>query len=334
MASLKEYFDKFNKLNIMVIGDIMIDSYLWGTVSRISPEAPVPIVNVVTREKRLGGAANVALNLKAMGAKPHLISLIGDDQDGDEMLDLFKEVSFNDRGIYKSKNRPTTIKHRVIGGSQQLLRVDAEDSKPSNNTEREELKKRISQNLDNCQAVIFEDYDKGVIDKELIDFTVSLCHEKSIPVSVDPKKRNFLEYKGVDLFKPNLKETREGLNLEIDPSEIMSLNFASEELRKHLGHNLTLMTLSENGVYIDGKEKKMIAAHKREISDVSGAGDTVISVASLCLALEMNESLIAELSNLAGGQVCEHVGVVPVDKDQLFKEAQESLDLKKYGLDG
>ena len=334
MASLKEYFNQFDDLHVMVIGDIMIDSYLWGTVNRISPEAPVPIVNVAKREKRLGGAANVALNLKAMGAKPHLIALIGDDKDGDDMLQLFKEVSFSEEGIFRSKDRPTTIKHRVIGGSQQLLRVDAEDSKSSSGKEREELKSRIAKTIDKCHAVIFEDYDKGVIDKELIDYTVELCRDRNIPVSVDPKKRNFLEYKRVDLFKPNLKETREGLNLQINPAEIMSLNFASEELRKHLGHKITLMTLSENGVYIDGKDKKIIPAHKREISDVSGAGDTVISVACLCLALKIEESLIAELSNLAGGQVCEHVGVVPVDKEQLYQEAMESLDLRKYGLDG
>jgi rfaE bifunctional protein kinase chain/domain len=334
MPSLKNIFDKFNDLNILVIGDVMIDSYLWGKVNRISPEAPVPIVNVVKREKRLGGAANVALNLMALGAKPHLIALIGDDPEGNDILELLREQKFSTEGLVKSSERPTTIKHRVIGGSQQLLRVDAEDNKTASSREREELKKKIISKIDNCNAVVFEDYDKGVIDEELISFTVGMCKSKGIPVSVDPKKRNFLHYKNVDIFKPNLKETIEGLNISIDPSNLKSLNKASENLKSNLNHKMTLLTLSEFGVYYDSNKADLIPAHRREISDVSGAGDTVISIATCCMALDLEAGFIAELSNLGGGLVCEHIGVVPIIKELLLKEAENSIDLKTYGLVG
>lgn len=317
----------------MVIGDVMVDSYLWGRVERISPEAPVPIVNVVNREQRLGGAANVALNLMALGAKPHLVSVIGKDPEGDILINLLADEDFSTDGIFMSTDRPTTIKHRVIGGSQQLIRVDAEDTKALNEEEKKEIKKRISDVLMQCQAVIFEDYDKGVIDEEIIDFTVNKCKELNIPVAVDPKKRNFLSYRGVTLFKPNLKEIREGLNIDIHASDADSLRNASKKLREILQHGLTLLTLSEHGIYYDGKNEDIIPAHHREIADVSGAGDTVISIAACCMALGLPESLIAELSNLGGGLVCEHVGVVPIEKDTLLKEAMDSIDPSKHGLD-
>jgi rfaE bifunctional protein kinase chain/domain len=333
MSFFGNVFNDFNDLNVMVIGDVMVDSYLWGKVDRISPEAPVPIVNVVNREQRLGGAANVALNLMALGASPHLVSVIGKDPEGDILIDLLARESFSPDGIYMSKARPTTIKHRVIGGSQQLLRVDSEDTKLLDQAEKAEIKKRIEDFLPQCQAVIFEDYDKGVIDPEVIEFTVQKCRTLNIPVAVDPKKRNFLFYKGVTLFKPNLKEIREGLNIDVQASNARSLKDASEKLRSVLQHELTLLTLSEYGIYYDGKHEDVIPAHRREIADVSGAGDTVISIAACCMALGLPESLIAELSNLGGGLVCEHVGVVPIEKDTLLKEEMDSIDPSKHGLD-
>lgn len=332
MSFLDKAFRDFNKLNIMVIGDVMIDSYIWGKVDRISPEAPVPIVNVLRREFRMGGAANVALNLKALGATPLLISMIGNDPDGEQMLNLMKKEGFDAKGIYKSSFRPTTIKHRILGGSQQLLRIDSEETALPVSNEREELKKRISDNLDSCQAVVFEDYDKGVIDEEIIAFTVAECKKRNIPTAVDPKKRNFLNYKGVDLFKPNLKEIKEGLNINVDPKNKKSISRASRLLKEELGHKLTLLTLSEYGVYLDGEEETSIPAHRREISDVSGAGDTVISIATCCLALGLREAVLAELSNLGGGLVCEHLGVVPIDKSQLLDEAIRHLDPASHGL--
>ncbi len=332
MAAFPNIFKEFDKLKIMVIGDVMVDSYLWGKVNRISPEAPVPIVNVLKREKRLGGAANVALNLLALGAKPYLISVIGDDPEGDDLMNLMAEQSFSTEGLYRSKHRPTTIKHRVIGGSQQLLRVDAESTDPLNREEKEAIKAKIEKLILECDALVFEDYDKGVIDEELIEFAVQKCKENNIPVSVDPKKRNFLAYKEVDLFKPNLKEIKEGLNIDIIPGDLESLKKASQQLRKVLSHKMTLLTLSEYGMFYDGNTSDIIPAHRREIADVSGAGDTVISIATCCLALDLPESLLAELSNLGGGLVCEHVGVVPIEKDTLLEEAIHIIDPAKHGL--
>ncbi len=333
MSFFPDTFKAFDNLRIMVIGDVMVDSYLWGKVNRISPEAPVPIVNVIKREKRLGGAANVALNLKSLGAEPVLVSVIGQDTEGDDLINLLKEQSFSTDGIYRSKMRPTTIKHRVIGGSQQLLRVDSEDTSILDENEKKEAKLRITKLLESCDALVFEDYDKGMIDSELIEFTVAVCKKLKIPVAVDPKKRNFLSYKDVDLFKPNLKEIAEGLNIEIIPSSQISLRNASHLLRKSLNHNLTLLTLSEYGIYYDNGRDNIIPAHRREISDVSGAGDTVISIAACCLALGLPASLIADLSNLGGGLVCEFVGVVPIEKTILLQEAIDRIDLSQHGLD-
>lgn len=332
MSVFTNIFQEFDKLKVMVIGDVMVDSYLWGKVNRISPEAPVPIVNVVKREKRLGGAANVALNLMALGASPVLVSVIGQDSDGDDFMNLLKDQNFSTEGIHCSENRPTTIKHRVLGGTQHLLRVDAENTELLDQKENEALKRKIEMLIGDCDALIFEDYDKGVISEDLIDFVVNKCKEKNIPVAVDPKKRNFLAYKQADLFKPNLKELREGLNIEIIPNDKSSLKIASDSLRKELNHNMTLLTLSEHGIFYDGKTSDLIPAHRREISDVSGAGDTVISIATCCKALDLPESLLAELSNLGGGLVCEHVGVVPIEKDTLLEEAINSIDPARHGL--
>lgn len=332
MAVFPNIFEQFDKLKIMVIGDVMVDSYLWGKVNRISPEAPVPIVNVLKREKRLGGAANVALNLLALGAQPYLISVIGNDSEGDEMMRLMDEQSFSTEGLYRSNHRPTTIKHRVIGGTQHLLRVDEENTDSLNAEEKQALKNKIEKLISECDAIVFEDYDKGVIDDGLIEFTVTKCKEYNIPVSVDPKKRNFLSYKEVDLFKPNLKEIKEGLNIEIIPGDKKNLKKASDQLRKSLSHKTTLLTLSEYGIFYDGKSSDVIPAHRREIADVSGAGDTVISIATCCMALDLPESLLAELSNLGGGLVCEHVGVVPIEKDVLLEEAINSIDPARHGL--
>jgi rfaE bifunctional protein kinase chain/domain len=334
MSSIDNIFEQFNNLKIAVIGDVMIDSYLWGKVHRISPEAPVPIVNVVKREKRLGGAANVALNLMSLGVKPILISVIGNDPEGDNFLQLMAENDFDPDGLVRSERRKTTIKHRIIGGSQQLLRVDAEDTFSLDDSELLKITSRCEDILKSCDAVIFEDYDKGVIDARLINKVVEICKANNIPVAVDPKKNNFLNYHGVDLFKPNLKEMREGLNLDVAPDNIQSIKESSRQLRAQLSHHITLITLSEYGVFYDNEKAGIIPAHKREIADVSGAGDTVISIATSCLALKLPTALIAEMSNLGGGMVCEYVGVVPIEKKALLAETKRCIDLGQYGLDG
>jgi D-glycero-beta-D-manno-heptose-7-phosphate kinase len=322
--SIKQIFQSFNKLNVLVIGDVMIDAYMWGNVNRISPEAPVPVVSISKKENRLGGAANVALNLQTMGANPILCSLIGDDEGSKLFFDLLKKQKLSSKGIFKSKSRITTIKTRVIGGNYQMLRVDEEIESPINTKETELLTSQIKKLVtsEKIDVIIFEDYDKGCITPELIKNIVAFSKQKNIPIVVDPKKKNFLSYAGVTLFKPNLKELKEGLKIDFDHNNIKELEKIASGFIKKQNINTLLITLSEKGIYThNSKTKALIPAHIRNISDVSGAGDTVISVAALCLALNLSPVLTATLANLAGGLVCEKVGVVPIDKKQLLEEA-------------
>lgn len=323
-TSIKQTFQSFNKLNVLVIGDVMIDAYMWGHVNRISPEAPVPVVSISKKENRLGGAANVALNLQTMGANPILCSVIGDDDGSKVFFELLKKQKLSFKGVFKSKNRTTTVKTRVIGGNYQMLRVDDEIEVPLNKKETEALTEQIKKLAlsEKADVIIFEDYDKGSITPELIKNIVAFAKQKNIPTVVDPKKKNFLAYSGVTLFKPNLKELKEGLKIEFDHTNIKELERVASNFTKKQNIDTLLITLSEKGIYThNAKTKALIPAHIRNISDVSGAGDTVISVAALCLALKLPPTLSATLANLAGGLVCEKVGVVPIDKKQLLDEA-------------
>lgn len=326
---IKSIFEKFNQLNVIVIGDVMIDAYLWGKVERISPEAPVPIVALKHRESRLGGAANVALNVQSLGATPYLVSAIGEGPRADEFLQLMDEQGLPKDGIVKCQDRLTTTKFRIIGNNAQMLRVDEEIEDVLEQRHQEQLLQVIKNLIAQKKAdvIIFEDYDKGVISQSLIREVVNLAQSNHIPVTVDPKKRNFMDYQGVTLFKPNLKELKEGLKLDLkldQPEEICQV-LRDFQYRQNI--DIVLATLSERGILISRKkgnhelESFSCPAHIRNISDVSGAGDTVISVASLCLALGLPDELIARLSNLAGGLVCEYVGVVPVPKEKLLSEA-------------
>lgn len=325
-VNLTNLFNQFNDLNVLIIGDVMIDAYYWGKVDRISPEAPVPIVAVEKSEKRLGGAANVALNIQAMGANAILCAPVGDDKSGEDFIQLLNDNELPTEGILQIEDRITTEKTRIIGNNFQMLRVDNETTEVINEHQTHQFISKVESliNSHKIDVIIFEDYDKGAITANLIGQVVEMANQKGIPTTVDPKKRNFTSFKNVTLFKPNLKELKEGLKIEFNKKNKVALENAIDQLESILNNKQTLITLSELGVYIkNGSEKHHIAAHHRSITDVSGAGDTVISVASLCLALGMPSSVIAELSNLAGGLVCEKVGVVSIQKDQLLKEAIE-----------
>ncbi len=323
---IKETFKAFNELNVLIIGDVMVDSYMWGKVNRISPEAPVPIVAIESKERRLGGAANVALNIQAMGANPILCSVIGIDYEGQIFLDLLKKQKLSQKGILKSRTRITTNKTRVIGNNHQILRVDEEVEEDISLSETDQLLQLILFILqhDKIDVIIFEDYNKGLITPKLIKSVVDMAKKRNIPIAVDPKKKNFMNYKGVTLFKPNLKELREGLKLDFEQDNLKELQKAVSSFRVKQKITTALITLSEHGVYTDSRSvKELIPAHIRSIADVSGAGDTVISVAALCLAMELHPVLTAAISNLAGGLVCEQVGVVPIIKQKLLEEALE-----------
>ena len=320
-------FTSFNSLTVLVVGDVMIDAYLWGQATRLSPEAPVPIVNVVRRERRLGGAANVALNLCALGATPLLCSVVGDDRDGADLLRLLSDVGLPTDGIVKSVERPTTVKERILASDQQLLRIDSEVETPLTDAETHRLEARFAALLPRADVVIFEDYDKGVLTALNIPRLLTLARAAGIPTAVDPKKKNFLAYVGCTLFKPNLKELKEGVKHEFVGFQRPAFEAAVDEVRRELQPDIVLVTLSERGVFVqavDG-EPTYLPAHPRAIVDVSGAGDTVISIAALGLAPRLPPATIAALANLGGGLVCERIGVVPIDKALLLAEAEDKL---------
>lgn len=315
--------EKFNNIKVLVLGDVMIDAYLFGKVERISPEAPVPVVAVTHKENRLGGAANVAVNLVALGAKPILCSVVGNDAEGRDLIELIKSNGIGADGIIQSKERVTTIKTRVISQSTQMLRIDNEITDSLNQEDDNKLINKVKELLKEADVIIFEDYDKGVISEHLISQITQEANALNIPIVVDPKKRNFMSYRDVTLFKPNLKELREGFKRDFDIDNTTEFETVCKELMNEMGLKNLFVTLSERGVMItDGKEFNYIPAHLRKIADVSGAGDTVISVASLCMALDLPIKQVAQISNLAGGLVCEEVGVVPINKEKLIEEIE------------
>ncbi len=319
-------FEKFNLLNILIIGDVMMDSYVWGKIERVSPEAPVPVVQVTKKENRLGGAANVALNVQALGGRPIICAIIGDDQEGTDLIKLLDSANLPKDGILTVRGRQTTVKTRIIAHNQHIVRVDAEmDSNIPEDSNRL-VKERIAEIISNqkIDAIIFEDYDKGLISEDLITFVVSMANQKGIITVVDPKKRNFHFYKDVSLFKPNIKELKEGLKIEIDPVSITQIEAAVDLIKTKLNAKSVMLTLSEHGVFIStSNDQKLIPAHIRTIADVSGAGDTVIATAALCMASGLDEYKAAAIANLAGGLVCEHVGVVPINKERLLQECNQ-----------
>lgn len=326
--TLQALFDAFNGKRVLVLGDVMTDAYLNGTVNRMSPEAPVPVVDFAYQEQRIGGAGNVALNLQALGAKPLIASVIGQDQAGEQLLQLFKEAQLNTEAMLCSSSRKTTIKTRVLSNSKQLLRIDTEDQHDLSAQETQDLKTAILQQLENgVDGIILEDYNKGVLTSEMIHWIISEANQRNIPTAVDPKKKNFLSYQHCTLFKPNLKELKEGLGLTFDyTNNPEALDDALVELQKQLHNQFSFVTLSEHGVQLyDGQIHHKQPAHIRNIADVSGAGDTVIATASLCLICGAQPQLIAAVANLAGGLVCESPGVVSINKKLLLEEALQKL---------
>lgn len=315
--------DIFKNKKILIIGDVMLDSYLFGNVERISPEAPVPIVDVISKESKLGGAANVAANIKNLGGTPILCSIIGDDKNGDIFINLLRELKINTTWIHKTKNRITTNKTRIIGNNHQILRID-EEIKSELGEDKNTMFYMIYEifNLEKIDCILFQDYDKGIINQEVIQKILNISKKLNIPILVDPKKNNFNFYKDVTLFKPNFKEFKEGLNITTSDRK-KALEIGSKKLHKK-GIEIVFVTLSENGIFVSYKKEneiinKIIPGISRDVVDISGAGDTVISVVAMLLN-DFDIQEIAKISNIAGGIVCEEVGVVPISKEKLLKE--------------
>lgn len=329
MEEIKRAFKHFSDKKVIVIGDVMVDTYIHGKVNRISPEAPVPVVNFESRSNHLGGAANVALNIKALGATAFICSYIGQDENGQLFNKLLSENHLSSNGIIESAERMTSVKTRVIGNNQQLLRVDEENTDELTSVMQYNLIEKVKSIAltEKIDAIIFEDYNKGVLPEDLITQIIDFSNQHNIVTSVDPKIKNFLAYKNVTLFKPNLKELKNGLLVDFNyPADKPAFLAAVSTLKEKLNHQFTLITLSEHGVYLNANDKDYyIPAHYRNIADVSGAGDTVISVATLCLISGLEPKNTAEIANLAGGLVCEKVGVISVDKEQLLNEAIKSI---------
>ncbi len=323
--NFEQLFTGFQSIRVAILGDVMLDTYWWGSVDRISPEAPVPVVALKNKELRVGGAANVALNTASLGAKTTMISIVGADADGEQLVQLLKEKNIDTSYIRSVSNRVTTNKTRVMSRNQQMMRLDAEITTDIDEATENMLIEQVKHCLEEQQpqVLIFEDYNKGVITERIIQAVTALCKERNVIIAVDPKKKNFLSYKDVTIFKPNLKEVKEGLNLSVDHIDLSSLQQIHQRLQEHLHHQISLITLSEKGVfYQDETSHKIIPTHIRNIADVSGAGDTVIAVTSLCYAATRDMHLAAEMANIAGGLVCEQVGTAAIDRDRLLQECE------------
>ena len=323
-----ELFAKFPTIKVAIVGDLMLDTYWWGNVDRISPEAPVPVVALQKKELRVGGAANVALNTVSLGAQTTVISIIGNDEDGKDLLRLLTENKIDTSYVISSDKRITTNKTRVMSRNQQMMRLDAEITTDIDTASAEQLLQSVNDyfTLNKPDVLIFEDYNKGVLTARVIEELIKLCNKHGVVTSVDPKRKNFLSFKGVTIFKPNLKEVKEGLNLLTDTINTNTLQEMHKALQGHLQHEISFITLSEKGVfYQQASDHKLIPTHIRNIADVSGAGDTVIATASLVYATTHNMNLAAEIANIAGGLVCEEVGTAAIDKGKLLKECEVLL---------
>lgn len=327
-TDLDKLFHQFTGLKVAVIGDVMLDTYWWGNVDRISPEAPVPVVAVSKKEQRIGGAGNVALNVCALGADVSIISVLGKDDDGEQLSRLLHENNIRTKYLVHSEHRVTTNKIRIISRNQQMMRLDAEQPGDMIKDDEDRLIYAFENYIaaEAPQVLILEDYNKGVLTDNVISKIIALARKHKILTAVDPKRKNFFAYRGADIFKPNFKEVKDGLNILTDTINLSLLKDMHLLLQDKLNHKISLITLSEKGVfYQHDNEAGLIPTHIRSIADVSGAGDTVIAVASAVFAATGNAKLMAEIANIAGGLVCEEVGTVAVNKDKLLEECKRLI---------
>jgi D-glycero-beta-D-manno-heptose-7-phosphate kinase len=325
MTECEELFADFKSLKVGVIGDVMLDTYIWGKVDRISPEAPVPIVSLDHKEQRIGGAGNVAINCSSLGAKVFLLGIIGNDDEAAQLEQLLRENLIDTTGLVKSAKRTTTNKTRIISRNQQMLRFDAEITDDLNKEDEASLLKQISNFIEHedPNILIFEDYNKGVLTEEIIEQAIDLCRASGVITAVDPKRKNFFKYQNVDIFKPNMKEVQEGLNLLFESNDLYTMRNVHQQLQNQLQHKVSLITLSEKGIFYQQLQNAaIIPSHLRNVADVSGAGDTVIAVAAMVYAATKNAHLMAEIANIAGGLVCEEVGTAAVNSEKLLRECE------------
>ncbi|MFC1568838.1 D-glycero-beta-D-manno-heptose-7-phosphate kinase [bacterium] len=323
---LMELADLFSMQKLVVIGDFMLDRYIAGKVSRISPEAPVPVVEVESEFTRFGGAANVALNISTLGASVFPIGLIGADDSGVELQRLFQNHKFEMEGILVDESRPTTVKTRVIADSQQVVRTDWEKTHPISDRLQKNIISILKKYKDQIDGIILEDYNKGLLTPSLIEKIISFANAHQIMTFVDPKYDHFFEFNHVTLFKPNRNEVADQLHVRIDhKSDLIDI---SKKLFAQLNCKALLITLGEDGMMLfeQGEEPKHVPTKAVKVHDVSGAGDTVISTMAVAMTSGSTCPEAATLANHAAGIVCGEVGVVPIHHEQLFKVMLEECD--------
>ena len=318
--TINSVFENFKGKKVIIIGDSMVDSYIFGEINRNSPEAPVPIVDIKKEDTKLGGAANVALNIQSLGMEPILCSVIGDDEDGQIFMKLCKKNNLVTRGIIIDEHRKTTNKKRVIVNKDHILRIDNEETNYLKSNVRNKFINNTEKLIANNEIIIFQDYDKGVINKKMIEDINKIDH---LFIAVDPKKRNFFEYKNVDLFKPNLSEILNAFDSKDD--SINNLNSISDELKSKNNIKNIMVTLSNKGLVINNDSGFIYnKIQKKKIIDVSGAGDTVIALATILFYLKLPEKFIAEMCNLAGGITCMSSGVSAINLKELLENAERN----------
>lgn len=312
---LEEILNSFEDLRVAVVGDMMLDDYLIGTVERISPEAPVPVVSIKKERFVLGGAANVVNNLSTLGAKALCFGVIGEDFDGDRLVNELEKRSIETSGIIKCTHRPTIVKRRIIAGNQQLLRLDWEDARPISVDLEDVLLRHIESKIEGLNAIILSDYDKGVLTPKVVKKIIDICNEKNIIVTVDPKPKNALNYIGATSMTPNRKEALECLG-ETRADDMLEIG---RKLKKKLDLNNLLLTRSEEGMSLfEGKEVINIPTYAKEVYDVTGAGDTVISVFTLACAAGVSPHEAAKIANTAAGVVVGKMGTSTVTKEEIL----------------
>lgn len=313
----KEILDNVVSKHIAVIGDVMLDKYYWGSVNRISPEAPVPVIDVINETAHLGGAANVASNLKSLGVNTFLCGIIGNDKTGEDFLKIAKDSELNSNGLFIDVHRPTTCKTRIIGNNQQIARLDFEDKSSITNEGSKHILEFLN-GLSKLDAIILEDYNKGVLSKRLIADIIKFANNNKIKIFVDPKFDNFFEYQTVTLFKPNKKEASKALNFPINSLD--DARIAGKKLLTKLNCENVMLTLGADGMMIFEKNGDITSIPTRaiHIADVSGAGDTAI--ATLCASLSTNSTIkeAAILSNIAAGIVCEEPGIISIKPEAIL----------------
>lgn len=314
---IESLFKRFAGKRVAVIGDLMLDRYFWGSITRISPEAPVPVVEVASESTRLGGAANVANNIASLGGIPVMVGVIGQDNAGALLRNTIQEAGFPTDGLVTDSQRPTTIKTRVIAHHQHVVRIDQESKNDIDGNVRSQLVDIVSRSIKSLDAIVLEDYNKGVISRELIHEVISLARQNGTVVTVDPKFNNFFEYQNVTVFKPNRKESEEALGRRL--TDVQEVEAAGRDILDRLKAENVLLTLGEQGMSLFEKSGAVthVSTQAMHVSDVSGAGDTVISTLTMALVSGATIREASSLANYAGGVVCGEVGIVPIQKEAL-----------------